>query len=207
MFRRALPSDIFQLVCSHTLNALLCTDPTVHNPFTALTTKISSPFPVNSKIRDCCPIMQLTFILLILPKSGKKHRNCTQFGMLLQLIKRFKMQNFTVLPSWRRYKERKTYRIHKLANSSSSLTAWKHPEHPAGFALNETHLLLPEQTHHTRWTISCSPIHALPIHLNSVAPYYYYFFYILGLSPLHTQTAAFSKECVCQEYSSLLVFI
>lgn len=189
MLRRALPSDIFQLVCSHTLNALLCTDPTVHNPFTALNNKDFQFLPC--KIKDCCPITQLTFILLILPKSVKGHRNCTRFKILLQLIKRFKMQNFIVLPSWRRCKGRKTYRIYK-ANSLSLLTA---PKHPAGFALNETHLLLPEQTHHTRWTISCSLIHTLPTHVNSVTHFFFsFFFHILRLPSCTPRQQHFPKD-------------
>lgn len=199
MLRRALPSDIFQLVCSHTLNALLCTDPTVHNPFTALNNKDFQFLPC--KIKDCCPITQLTFILLILPKSVKGHRNCTQFRILLQLIKKFKMQNFIVLPSWRRCKGRKTYRIYK-ANSLFLLTAPKHPEHPAGFALNETHLLLPEQTHHTRWTISCSLIHTLPTHVNSVTHCFGFFFTFSDFPLAHPDSSIFQRTCL----PSLLVF-
>lgn len=124
MFQRALPSDIFQLVCSHTLNALLCTDPTAHNPFTALNNKDFQSLPC--KIRDCGPITELTFILLILPKSKKGHLICTQFRILLQLIKGFKLQNFIALPSWRRCKGRKTHRIHKQPEHQQDLPWMKH---------------------------------------------------------------------------------
>lgn len=182
MFQRALPSDILWLVLLRALNIVLCMDSTAHNPFKAFYKK-DFQF-LHHKIKECYTIICTLNLFCSLCQNLRSIRIAFYLEYFYNQLRflRFKIQNHCSALI-KGGEGRKTYRIYKAASSLSSLTAPKHSQRSAGFALNETSLLLPEQTHCIRRTICSSPIHALLTKVNSVAQYYYYFFffYILWL--------------------------